>query len=107
MDNEELTKCAIDSKICLANHETRITNLEETVKDIKDLTQVTSELAYCYKDLTAKYGDLNETVKTLAEAPQKKWVVLRTAIISSIGGSIGTGIIAGIVALILLVKGAL
>lgn len=107
MDNEELTKCAIDAKIALANHETRITNLEETVKDIKDLTQVTSELAYCYKDLSSKYGDLNDTVKALAEAPQQKWVVIRTAILSGIGGTIGTGIIAGILAIILLVKGVI
>ncbi len=96
--NENFTDSfVLDTKTSLTNHEMRIGTLEETVKDIKALTQATHELAFTQKAMNEKIDDLSETVKSIVEQPKKNWVTLRTAIISSVGGAIGTGIIAWLI----------
>lgn len=106
----------IETKTELARHEIRITNLECSVKDIKALTEATSELAVSLKNVNEKIDvnqknieekidmnqkntnekieDLTNSVKEIVDKPKKDLVVLRTAIISSVGGAIGTAIAA-------------
>lgn len=95
----------IDTKTSLASHESRIITLEETVKDIKELTLSVREIALNQKvmndkidenqkSMNEKIDGLSTQVKEVTDAPKKNWVTIRTAILSSVGGAIGTGIIA-------------
>lgn len=104
--NPDITEAfELETKTELARHEIRITNLEEAVKDIKELTAATSELAVGLKNVNEKMDinqkatnekidDLTNSVKEIIEKPKKDLVVLRTAIISSVGGAVGTAIAA-------------
>lgn len=107
--NPEFTDTFIlDTQKNIANHEIRITTLEETVKDIKALTQATNELAFNQKSMndkidanqksmTEKIDELTTTVQAIVDEPKKNWITVRTAILSSVGGAIGTGIIAWLI----------
>lgn len=101
MNLEELTECAIDAKVSIANHETRIGTLEETVKDIRDITLSVRELAFSLKQTNENVETLTDEVRNIKEEPKKSWTTLKTAIISAIGGTIGTAIVGGIAALII------
>jgi len=118
--NPEFTDTFIlDTQKNITNHEIRITTLEETVKDIKALTQATSELAFNQKSMnekidanqksmndkidanqesmTEKIDELTTSVQAIVDEPKKNWITIRTAILSSVGGAIGTGIIAWLI----------
>lgn len=96
--NPEFTDTFIlDTQKNMANHEIRITTLEETVKDIKALTQATNELAFNQKSMNDKIDELTTTVQAIVDEPKKNWITVRTAILSSVGGAIGTGIIAWLI----------
>lgn len=101
MNLEELTECAIDAKVAIANHETRIGSLEEIVKDIRDINLSIKEIALELKQTRTDLSEITSDVKTLKEEPKKNWTTFKTSIISAIGGVIGTAIIGGIVALII------
>ena len=93
--NPEFTDTfVIDTKTSLANHETRLITIEETVKDIKDLTLSVREIALNQKAMDEKIDGLTTQVKEVVDTPKKNWITIRTAILSSLGGAIGTGIIA-------------
>lgn len=97
----------LDTQKSLANHEIRLTNLEETTKDIKALTKVTSDLAYSVRSTSEKLDanqqailELKGTVQSIVDEPKKNWVTIRTAIFSSIGGSVGTGVVAWLLSML-------
>lgn len=108
----------LDTQKSLANHEIRVTNLEETVKDIKDLTQTVSELVYGLKSMNDKIDinqqtitekcdanqqaieELKTDIQDIKDKPHNDWVLVRTSILSSIGGLIGSGVIAWIISII-------
>ena len=110
----------LDTQKSLANHEIRVTNLEETVKDIKALTQTVSELVYGLKSMNDKIDinqqtitekcdanqqaieELKTDIQDIKDKPHKDWVLVRTSILSSIGGLIGSGVIAWIISIIIL-----
>lgn len=111
MSPESMESFLFEAKTGLANHEVRITNLEETVKDIKALTEATNELAITLKNVNEKIDinqkntnekidELSNNVKEIVDAPKKNWVTIRTAIFSSVGGAIGTGIIAWLISIL-------
>lgn len=100
MNPEFAENFVMDTKVSLANHETRIVTLEETVKDIKDLTMSVREIALNQRAMDEKIDDLSQTVRSITEEPKKNWSTLKASIISALGGALGTGIISGIVALI-------
>lgn len=107
--NPEFTDTFIlDTQKNISNHEIRITTLEETTRDIKALTQVTSELAFNQKSMnekidanqksvTEKFDELTTTVQAIVDKPKKDWITIRTAILSGVGGAIGTGIFAWLI----------
>lgn len=105
MNPEFTNEFIIETKTSLTNHESRLTTLEETVKDIKDLTLSVREIALNQKTMNDKIDEnqksmndkidgLSVQVKEVTDAPRKNWITIRTAILSSVGGAIGTGIIA-------------
>ena len=100
MSPEYTDKFILETKEELARHEVRITTLEETVKDIKALTEATNELAINQKNMNEKIDDLTTSVKEIVDAPKKNWITVRTAILSSIGGAVGTGVIAWLVSVL-------
>lgn len=100
MSPERAESFIIEMKSDLTNHEQRITTLEETVKDIKALTEATNELAINQKNMNEKIDDLTTSVKEIVDAPKKNWITVRTAILSSIGGAVGTGVIAWIISIV-------
>ena len=100
MSPERAESFIIEMKSDLTNHEQRITTLEETVKDIKALTEATNELAINQKNMNEKIDDLTTSVKEIVDEPKKNWITVRTAILSSIGGAVGTGVIAWIISIV-------
>ena len=100
MSPERIDGFIIEFKADLASHETRLITLEETVKDIKALTEATNELAINQKNTNEKIDELATTIKDIVDAPKKNWITVRTAILSSIGGAIGTGVIAWIITML-------
>ena len=75
MNPERTESFIIEMQKDLARHETRITTLEETVKDIKALTEATNELAINQKNMNEKIDELTSSVKEVVDAPKKNWII--------------------------------
>ena len=80
-------------EICLTEYGVRLMKIEEASKDLRSLAESVHELAFKQGNIEEKLDGLTESVETLTEAPKKNWSTLKTAIISSVGGAIGTGAI--------------
>ena len=80
-------------EVCLTEYGVRLMKIEEASKDLKILAESVHELAFKQGNIEEKLDGLTDSVQTLAEAPRKNWGTFKTAIISSIGGAVGTGII--------------
>ena len=75
----------------------RIGILEDTMKQYVTLTISVEKLAASIDQMVKEQKRQGEKLEELEKIPVKKWNTLTTAILSAIGGSLGTGIIAAIV----------
>lgn len=101
MNQETLDSFVMETKLDLSNHETRLITLEETVKDIRDLTMSVHDLAQAQQRMSENLDTLSMAIEEIKEAPKKNWNTLKASIISALGGAIGTGLITAGAALII------
>ena len=80
-------------EVCLTEYGVRLMKIEEASKDLKSLAESVHELAFKQGNIDEKLDGLTKSVETLAEAPKKNWSTFKTAVISSVGGAVGTGVI--------------
>lgn len=108
----------LDTQKSLANHEIRLTTVEDKVEDIKALTQTVSELVYGLKSINDKIdvnqmaitekcdanqqaiNEIKTDIQDIKDKPRKDWLLVRTSILSGIGGLIGSGVLAWIISII-------
>lgn len=72
----------------------RISALEEALKNQNKLALAVEKLALNMEQMLKEQQKQGERIDELEEAPAKKWNTVVTAILSAIGGAIGTGVIA-------------
>ena len=75
----------------------RIGILEDTIKQYVTLTISVEKLATSIDQMVQEQKRQGERLEELEKVPVKKWNTLTTAILSALGGALGTGIIAAIV----------
>ena len=75
----------------------RITAVEIALEHQNELTLSIKKMAINMEHMLEEQKRQGEEIKELKEAPVKSWNTVKTAILSAIGGAIGTGIIAGII----------
>lgn len=80
-------------EICLTEYGVRLMKIEEAAKDIKLLAESVHEMAYDQRSINEKLDDLSNSVTEIKDAPKKDWGTFKTAVISAVGGAIGTGVI--------------
>ena len=80
-------------EICLTEYGVRLMRIEEAAKDLRSLAESVHELAFKQGNVEEKLDEMAQSVEELKDAPKKSWTTFKTAIISAIGGAIGTGII--------------
>lgn len=91
-------------EICLTEYGGRLMRIEEASKDLKSLAESVHEMAFNQRTMDGKIDTLTESVETLKEAPRKTWGTFKTALISAVGGAVGTGVI-GIICHIFITMG--
>lgn len=80
-------------EICLTEYGGRLMRIEEASKDLKSLAESVHEMAFNQRAMDGKLDELTVSVETLKDAPKKTWSAFKTAVISAIGGAVGTGVI--------------
>ena len=100
MTNEEVA-------IKLANHdnrlkvsEHRIEDLEQSQKQIYDLTISVKELALSVKSMVAEQKEQSERIRKLEEQPGEKWNTLQKTILTGVVSTIVGALISALVLLI-------
>ena len=88
-------------EICLTEYGVRLMRIEEVAKDVKILAESVHEMAFNQRSMDEKLDELSTNVKEIKDTPSKNWTTLKTAIISAVGGAIGTGLIGLIAHLII------
>lgn len=99
MTNEEVAAKFADHENRLKVSEHRVADLEESQKQIYELTISVKELAMSVKSMVEEQKEQSERIKKLEEAPVEKWNTVQKTIITSI---ISTLVGAAISALFLL-----
>lgn len=74
----------------------RIGILEEAVKQYVTLTISVEKMAASIEQMVQEQKRQGEKLEELEKVPVKNWNTVKTAILSAIGGAIGTGIIASV-----------
>ncbi len=102
MTNEEIAIKLTnhDNRIKVSEH--RINDLEESQKQIYNLTISVKELAMSVKNMVEEQKEQSGRLKQLESKPVKKWESVSDTIISTIVGTIAGALAAGILALIAL-----
>lgn len=96
MDNENLIKLTeLDIKV--KSLEKRMTDVEETQKQIADLTISTRELAMSVKNMTEVQKEQGSRIRALEAKPVKMWETIVGTIVTGIVGAILGAVIAMIV----------
>lgn len=72
----------------------RITTVEEALKQQNKLALAVEKMALNMELMLKEQKKQGEELEELKNAPIKKWNTVVTAILSAIGGAIGTGVIA-------------
>ena len=72
----------------------RIGILEDTMQQYVTLTISVERLAMSIDQMVKEQKRQGERLEELEQVPVKKWNTMTTAILSAIGGAVGTGIIA-------------
>ena len=80
-------------EICLTEYGVRLMKIEEASRDLRSLAESVHEMAYNQRTMDTKLDELSESVAEIKNAPKKTWSTFKTALVSSIGGAVGTGVI--------------
>ena len=75
----------------------RIGALEKALEQQHELALSVQSLASSMEQMLKEQQKQGEEIKELKEIPAKRWNTVTTAILSAIGGAIGTAMIAGII----------
>ena len=75
----------------------RLSALEEALKNQNKMSLAVEKMAINMEQMLKELKKHGEELDELKNAPIKKWNTVVTAILSAIGGAVGTGIIAMIV----------
>jgi predicted nucleic acid-binding Zn-ribbon protein len=75
----------------------RIGNLEKAFEQQNKLALSVEKMATNMEHMLEEQMKQGKKLEELEKVPAKKWNTVTTAILSAIGGAIGTGIIAGII----------
>ena len=73
---------------------TRLKTVEDALKQQNKLALAVEKLALNMEQMLKEQQKQGERIEELEQAPAKKWNTVVTAILSAIGGAIGTGVIA-------------
>ena len=93
MTNEEIAIKLTnhDNRIKVSEH--RIEDLEQSQKQIYDLTISVKELAMSVKSMVEEQKEQSDRIKKLEEQPGNKWNTLVTTVITTVVGAlVGAGI---------------
>lgn len=97
MNGEEIAATFADHENRLKVSEHRVADLEESQKQIYDLTISVKELAMSVKSMVEEQKEQSERIKKLEEQPAEKWNALQktilTTIVSTLAGALATGMI--------------
>lgn len=72
----------------------RLSALEDAVKNQNKMSLAVEKMAFNMEQMLNELKKHGEELDELKNAPIKKWNTVVTAILSAIGGAVGTGIIA-------------
>ena len=88
MTNEEIavTLARHDNRIRVSEH--RIDDLEESQKQIYDLTISVKELAMSVKSMVTEQKTQGDRIRQLEEKPGKRWDLIITTIITGVVGAL-------------------
>lgn len=75
----------------------RIKKLEDDIEEQLELVRAVDRMSLNMESMLKEQVKQGEEIKALKEVPMKNWNTVKTAILSAIGGAIGTGVIASII----------
>lgn len=76
---------------------TRITNLEESVREIGRLTISVEKMAVSLENMATEQKKQGERLTTIEQKPAKRWDAVVTGIVGAIVGALGAAIMSGII----------
>lgn len=96
MTNEEVAAKFADHENRLKVSEHRVADLEESQKQIYDLTISVKELAMSVKSMVEEQKEQSERIKKLEEAPVEKWNTVQKTMISGVVGALVGAVMAAL-----------
>lgn len=78
----------------------RITIVENEVRESNKLIIAVNKLASAIEGMQRELGQQGERIEKIEQIPADNWKVLKSSILSAIGGVIGTAIVAAIISFV-------
>ena len=93
MENTEFIEKLIATEERAKSNTKRIDEVEQEVKENRELTVAVKEIATEMKHLREEQSNMNDRLKIIEEKPSKNWDKVITTIIGTIVGALAGGII--------------
>lgn len=99
MTDEEIAVKIAEHENRIKVSEHRIEDLEEQQKYIQELTISVKELAISLKNMVAEQKSQGERIKLLEDEPGKNWKTVKTAVMTTIIGTVFGAVAMGLISL--------
>jgi hypothetical protein len=96
-EHEEFAKRISDED---ARQNKRLSTIEKALEQQNKLALSVEKMAVNMEQMLKEQQKQGERLEALEQVPAKNWNTIRVAVLSAIGGALGTGIVAGIVSLL-------